>query len=434
MSKINPRSITGNRHMHTEDDYKSVEKPRVGLSYRRKFERPEAEQINIMCYACHEVGYIARVCPNVTTEEKNNKTKPDHKGRSRGTYNSKSGRAAEGAVATAHFKALCGNKLSQSCKAVWIMDSGTTHHMTPYRERIKDFGGSLTGTVILANGECAAAKGKGKVPLIMTEKFGGWTIQLREIIYVPELENNVMYVNQLDEKKLELRIKDGDIKVMDGNEMIFKTFSGGSDVYLVSYQAYSPNGKIVKCDSVKCNLPTGMTTMKSAVTWHRRMGHLTSLPAVCDTSNSYRDCDMCLKGKMFWAEVLSTTNYIRNRCPSQAIGNQIPFQLWFDKHLTVDDIKRIYIFGCQVWAATLKNGKLSSRADECIFTGFQEGIKGYRFWILSHKIIIVSRDMCFYEDVFHFKTPCPAKRLVHEQENVVEMPAVEERNEDEDCE
>ncbi|KAJ8892390.1 hypothetical protein PR048_004970 [Dryococelus australis] len=293
MSKMNLRSITENRQIHTEDDYRSVEIPRVGLSYRRKFEKPEAEQRNIVCYACNEIGQIERVCPKVTTEGKNNKTKPDHKGRSSGSYTPKGAHAAEGeyenttlddddAVATAHFKALCANKLGRS------VDYGATHHMTPYRELIEDFDGSLTRTVKLANGECATVKGKRNVTLVMTEKCGAWTIQLSEEIYVLELENNLMSIKQLDEKKLELRIKDGEFKVMDRNGMIFKAFSGGSVVYLVSCQAYIANGKIVKCDSVKGNLPTSMTAMKLAVTWHRRMRHLKSLPAVCDTSISYR--------------------------------------------------------------------------------------------------------------------------------------------------
>ncbi|KAJ8894945.1 hypothetical protein PR048_000252 [Dryococelus australis] len=220
--------------MHTEDDYRSVEKPRVGLSYRRKFERLETEQRNIVCYACNEIGHIVRVCSKVTTEGKNNKTKPGHKGRSIGSYTSKGARAAEveyentaidkdGGVATAHLKALT----------------------------IEDFDGNLIGTAKLANGECTTEKSKGKVTLLMTEKCGGETIQLSEVICVLELENNPKSM----EKNLELRIKDGDIKVMDGNGIIFKAYSGGSDVYLVSCQAYKANGNIVKCDSVNGNLP-----------------------------------------------------------------------------------------------------------------------------------------------------------------------------------
>ncbi|KAJ8877847.1 hypothetical protein PR048_022306 [Dryococelus australis] len=126
-----------------------------------------------------------------------------------------------------HTKVLCANMLGQSRKAVWIMDSGATHHRTPYRELIENFDGSLEP------------------------------------------------------------IKDGDIKVMNENETIFKALNGGSDVYLLSCQAYKANGK------------------------HRRMGHSTSLPAVCDTSSSYRDCDTHLKGKI---KRTGFTDSVKNQC------------------------------------------------------------------------------------------------------------------------
>ncbi|KAJ8881186.1 hypothetical protein PR048_017659 [Dryococelus australis] len=413
MSKMNPRSITGNIQMHTEDDYRGVEKPRVGLSYRRKFERPGAEQRNIMCYVCNEIGHIARVCPKVTTEEKNNNTKPDHKIKSSRSYTSKGALTAEveyentaldedGAVAAAHFKALCADKLGRSCKSVWIMDFGTIHHMTPYRELIEDFDSSLTGSVKHANGEFATAKGKG-------------------------------------------RIKDGDIKVMDGNEMVFKAFSSGCDVSLVPFRAYKANGNIVKCASVKevkilkkkSDVAEAFKQYESRVEIFQEKKIMTLQSDnggenICKEFEKHlRDkgilhkqtvpCSLQQNGKV---ERLNQTLMNMARCPLQAINEQIPFQLWFDQDLTVDDIKHIYIFGCQVWAATLENGKLSSRADECIFLEFHERIKGYRLWRLSDKRIIVSREVRFYEHIFPFKTPCPAKLLVHEQENVVEMPAV----------
>ncbi|KAJ8872078.1 hypothetical protein PR048_025679 [Dryococelus australis] len=113
----------------------------------------------------------------------------------------------------------------------------------------------------------------------------------------------------------------------------------------------------------------------------------------------------------FWAEALSAANYIRNKCPSRAINDQITFQLCVGR----DTGK---------W-------ETSSRADECVFLGFQEGIKGYRLWRLSDKKIVVSRGMHFYKHVFPFKTPCPAKPSLHEQGHVVEIPTAEERSENE---
>ncbi|KAJ8886280.1 hypothetical protein PR048_012489 [Dryococelus australis] len=143
--------------MHTEDNAKG---PRPNREYR------------VLCI--NAIGQIAMVCPKVTTEGKNNKTKPDHKRSSSSSYTSKGARTAK----VEHENTT--------------LDEDATHHMTPYRELIKDFDGSLIGTVKLANGGCATAKGKGKVTLIITEKCGGWTIQLSDVIYNPEIENNLM--------------------------------------------------------------------------------------------------------------------------------------------------------------------------------------------------------------------------------------------------
>ncbi|KAJ8894944.1 hypothetical protein PR048_000251 [Dryococelus australis] len=167
------------------------------------------------------------------------------------------------------------------------------------------------------------------------------------------------------------------------------------------------------------------------------MEHLTSLSTVCDTSSSYRDCDTGLKGKIKrtgFTDSVSRTSAMLDLVHSDSdnggeyIGNE------FEKHLRDKGIlhRKTVPYNPQ------QNGKAEglnqtlmnlTRADECIFLGFQEGLEGYRLWRLNDKRIIVSRDVRFYEHVFPFKTPCPAKPLVHEQENVVEMPDVEERNE-----
>ncbi|KAJ8882407.1 hypothetical protein PR048_014215 [Dryococelus australis] len=188
--------------------------------------------------------------------------------------------------------------------------------------------------------------------------------------------------------------------------------------------------------------------MKSAVTWHRRMGHLTSLSAVCDTSSSYRDCDTCLKGKMkktSFTHSVSRTSAVLDLAHSDVVGRMTPpsiggteyFVTFMDDYSKYsegqilkkksDVAKAFKQYESRVEIFQKKKNKGPSQTME-------EGIKGYRLWRLSDKRIIVSRDVRFYEHVFPFKTLCPAKPLIHEQENVVEMRAVEERYEDEESE
>ncbi|KAL1458776.1 hypothetical protein WDU94_008892 [Cyamophila willieti] len=108
--------------------------------------------------------------------------------------------------------------------------------------------------------------------------------------------------------------------------------------------------------------------------------------------------------KTFWAEAVMTAAYIRNRCPSSAIDNQIPFELWTNKKLTRDDMERIKVFGCRAWAKKMDGKKLDSKAEKCVMIGYEENTKdGYRLWSEERGCITVRRDVMFDESVFPFK-------------------------------
>ena len=105
----------------------------------------------------------------------------------------------------------------------------------------------------------------------------------------------------------------------------------------------------------------------------------------------------------FWAEALNTACYILNRIPSNAVNGKIPWELWTGKELDKRDYSILRVFGCQAWAMTDETKKLGARAEECVFLGYPEGIKGYRLWSLKDKRVIVTRDVIFHEDAFPFK-------------------------------
>lgn len=106
-----------------------------------------------------------------------------------------------------------------------------------------------------------------------------------------------------------------------------------------------------------------------------------------------------------WGEVISTACHIRNLCPSAAIGDKIPLELWKGEGCDIQgEIDRLRVFGCKVWYLISPSGKkLNSRADEGIFIGYDRQVKGYRIYLPKTNIIIISCHVRFKENMFPSK-------------------------------
>lgn len=99
----------------------------------------------------------------------------------------------------------------------------------------------------------------------------------------------------------------------------------------------------------------------------------------------------------FWAEAISTANYLRNRCPSSSIDGKTPFELWVGRMPTVNHLRS---FGCRAIALN-KNpakGKFEARGRECVFIGYSDVAKAYRVWYPSEKRVEATRDIVFLEN------------------------------------
>lgn len=46
-------------------------------------------------------------------------------------------------------------------------------------------------------------------------------------------------------------------------------------------------------------------------------------------------------------------------------------------------------------------GKLNPRAKRGVFTGYPDGVKGYKVWLLEDEKRIISRNVAFREDVMY---------------------------------
>uniref|UniRef100_A0A1J3IJ96 Retrovirus-related Pol polyprotein from transposon TNT 1-94 n=1 Tax=Noccaea caerulescens TaxID=107243 RepID=A0A1J3IJ96_NOCCA len=99
----------------------------------------------------------------------------------------------------------------------------------------------------------------------------------------------------------------------------------------------------------------------------------------------------------FWAEAAATAVYQINRTPSSVIEFEIPEERWTS---AVPDLSGLRIFGCVVYVHS-DDGKLKPRAKKGIFTGYPEGVKGFRVWLLEDRKCIISRNIVFREDMMY---------------------------------
>jgi hypothetical protein len=96
----------------------------------------------------------------------------------------------------------------------------------------------------------------------------------------------------------------------------------------------------------------------------------------------------------YWAEVVHTAVYLRNRSPTSNLDGKTPYEALCGFKPKVNHLR---VFGSTCYALVPKENitKLENRSMKCIFIGYTDEKKGYR--LLSDGKFIVSRDVIFYE-------------------------------------
>jgi hypothetical protein len=78
----------------------------------------------------------------------------------------------------------------------WLLDSGASHHVTPFRSQVRQYTVRSFDPVCVGNLQHCAVIGIGTVELNLP---GGSTIVLHDVPHVPELSRSLISVGQLDE-------------------------------------------------------------------------------------------------------------------------------------------------------------------------------------------------------------------------------------------
>ncbi|CAL8136475.1 unnamed protein product [Prunus armeniaca] len=100
---------------------------------------------------------------------------------------------------------------------------------------------------------------------------------------------------------------------------------------------------------------------------------------------------------IFWAEAVSTTVYLQNRCFTTSVLSKTPFEAFTRRK---PGIKHPKVFGCICYThvpSPLRQ-KFDDKARKGVFMGYGSCEKGYRVYDLQSKKIMLSRSVIFNED------------------------------------
>ena len=239
---------------------------------------------DIECHKCHQKGHMAKACTSkgedayavqgCTYQEIEPYVENNTEVRQR--------QQMEHAFAEGEAK------LSMEALAVikrndgWLIDSGTSKHMTPRKHLFVEYDNTARGYVSVANKQTLKIEGQGKIMLRCPTTDGAVTNIVVQALHVPGLAYNLFSTDQL--------VADKGLVVL--SEEPYMQLSDGTHVEL---QRWSPRTMLVQAHE----------TCMTAQQWHERLGHVNKKAArevakqlhIALTNKNAEKCLPCLLGK-----------------------------------------------------------------------------------------------------------------------------------------
>ncbi|KAH9650291.1 hypothetical protein KPL70_026321 [Citrus sinensis] len=425
------------------------------------------------CFQCQKEGHFKRDCPEL-------KNKKREQNGVAATAEEEGYESAGVCVATEHVQ-----------KGTWILDSGCTFHMCPFKDYLLNYHETDGGKVMMGNNAVCKIVGIGNVNLKLHD---GTIRELREVRYVPELKRNLISLGMLDKMGLSIKLESGELIISNGDGVVMKGYKRNG-VYVLNGEA------ITGVSGVSIS-----SSRDNTLLWHLRLGHM-SLRGLRElqkqgvfgkfrewkslvenqtglkvkklrTDNGLEFCNQELDSycadhgiarhrtvrltpqqnglaermnrtlmdrvrsmmiqsqlpKGLWAETLLTASYLVNLRPSAALDFKTPFEKWHGKPADYGSLK---VFGCPAYAH-VSQGKLAPRALKGKFIGYPEGVKGFKLWCtcLNPPKCIISRDVIFNEKAaLEMKKPTDTDALKEKERTKIQFevePYTREASKDED--
>lgn len=225
---------------------------------------------DVKCNNCQKFGHIARFCQEKDSRQNGTEAAANHE-------------------VEQMFTASC--FAASLTRRSWLVDSGCTHHMTYDDKSFTKLDRTFCTRVRIGNGDYIAVKGKGDV--IIDGPEGAKLIS--DVLYVPEIDQNLLSVGQLVEKGYKVMFEEGLCLIAD---------SAGKETLKIQMKE-----KCFSFDPMSQSRQAMTAQVNEAEVWHKRLGHFHSkgieflqknelavgLPILQQKVTS--DCRTCLLGK-----------------------------------------------------------------------------------------------------------------------------------------
>ena len=243
---------------------------------------------NGTCHFCHERGHFARDCRKRKAKLNTQKNEKEKKGSAHCAENENNENVTD------HDEALITSNVANMSD--WIIDSGATQHMTFERNRLTDYiEFKQPCKVNLGDNRTILAYGKGTFSLVADLNGRSQNIGLREVLFLPELEKNLLSVRAMARLGASVTFEGDECKITRNSKLLAVGETRGK-LYALKVIHEKEDVNIAKEES-NLNL------------WHCRFGHLgmENISKLIDGNmvdgmkttkdNVTETCESCVMGK-----------------------------------------------------------------------------------------------------------------------------------------
>ena len=112
--------------------------------------------------------------------------------------------------------------------------------------------------------------------------------------------------------------------------------------------------------------------------------------------------------KRYWAECLAALIHVLNCCPTASLNDITPYEVWYKKKPDIDHLR---VWGCVAYVHVQQDkcSSLGSHMDKCIFIGYPQGYKGWKFYNPKTKKVTISERADFDERYTYDGAPIQTK-------------------------